>query len=110
VAVMHFIADEEDPAGLIGQLVAGLPSGSYLALSHATVDSRPESVKGERAYDRATVQAHARSREQVQAMVTGLELVDPGLVWAPQWRPEPGAEPDPDPGRSHVYVVVGRKP
>jgi S-adenosyl methyltransferase len=110
VAVVHFIPDEDDPAGLIGQLVAALPSGSLVALSHATADSRPESAKGERVYDRATAQAHARTRDQVQAMVAGLDLVEPGLVWAPQWRPEPGTEPDPDPGRSHVYVAVGRKP
>jgi hypothetical protein len=109
VAVMHFIPDEDDPAGLIGQLVAALPSGSLVALSHATADSRPESAKGERVYDRATAQAHARTRDQVLALVAGLELVEPGLVWAPQWHPEPDVDPDPDPGRSHVYVVVGRK-
>jgi hypothetical protein len=43
-------------------------------------------------------------------MVAGLDLVEPGLVWGPQWRPDPDAKPDPDPGRSHVYVVVARKP
>lgn len=110
VAVMHFIPDEEDPAGLIGQLMDALPSGSHIALSHATADSRPESVQGEKVYERATAQARARSRDQVLAMVAGLDLVDPGLVWAPQWRPEPDIGPDDDPGRSHVYVVVARKP
>jgi len=110
VAILHFIADEDDPASLIGQLLDGLAPGSYVALSHATVDSRPESVKAERVYDRATAKAYARTRDQVQAMVAGLELVDPGLVWAPQWRPDPGTAPDEDPGRSHVYAVVARKP
>jgi hypothetical protein len=110
VAVMHFISDEEDPPGLIRRLVNALPAGSHVALSHATADSRPESVRGEKVYERATAQARARTRDQVLAMVAGLDLVDPGLVWAPQWQPEPDAEPDPDPGRSHVYVVVARKP
>jgi hypothetical protein len=42
-------------------------------------------------------------------MVAGLDLVEPGLVWAPQWHPDPDAAPDEDPGRSHVYAVVARK-
>ncbi|MGH3157557.1 MAG: hypothetical protein ACRDNF_13390 [Streptosporangiaceae bacterium] len=37
-------------------------------------------------------------------------MVEPGLVWGPQWRPDLGTEPDQEPGRSHVYVAVGRKP
>jgi SAM-dependent methyltransferase len=110
VAVMHFISDEEDPAGLIRRLMDALPPGSHVALSHATADSRPESAQGEKVYERATAQARARTRDQVLAMLAGLELAEPGLVWAPQWRPEPGTAPDTDPGRSHVYVAVARKP
>jgi SAM-dependent methyltransferase len=109
-AVVHFIADEDDPAGLIGQLLDGLAPGSYLVLSHGTADSRPESAKVEKVFDRATARVHLRRRDQVQAMVAGLELVDPGLVWAPQWRPAPGAGGSTDPARSHVYAVVARKP
>jgi SAM-dependent methyltransferase len=109
-AVVHFIADEDDPAGLIGQLLDGLAPGSYLVMSHGTADGRPESAKAEKVFDRATASIHLRGRDQVQAMVAGLELVDPGLVWAPQWRPAPGADDSADPARSHVYAVVARKP
>ena len=110
VAVMHFIPDEGDPVGLVARLVSALAPGSFVALTHATADARPESAMGERVYERATAQARSRSRDQVAAMVAGLELVEPGLVWAPQWRPDPQDEPDPDPARSHVYAVVARKP
>jgi SAM-dependent methyltransferase len=110
VAVMHFITDEDGPAGLIRELVDGIAPGSYLVLSHATADSRPESAEGEKVYERATTSIHSRTRDEVAAMVAGLDLVEPGLVWGPQWRPDPDAKPDPDPGRSHVYVVVARKP
>jgi hypothetical protein len=61
-------------------------------------------------YERATTSVQSRTRDQVEAMIAGLELVEPGLVWGPQWRPGPAPEPDPDPGRSHVYVAVARKP
>jgi trans-aconitate methyltransferase len=109
VAVMHFIPDEDDPADLIRRLVSPLAPGSYVALTHATADSRPESAEGEKVYERASAQARGRTRDQVAAMVAGLELVAPGLVWAPEWRPGPGTGPDADPGRSHVYAVVARK-
>ncbi len=110
VAVMHFIPDEDDPAGLVARLVSALAPGSYVALTHATADSRPESAQGEKVYERASAQARARTRDQVAAMVAGLDLVEPGLVWAPQWRPGPPGAADADPGRSHVYAVVARKP
>jgi SAM-dependent methyltransferase len=110
VAVMHFIDDSDRPAELVRELADGLAPGSYVVLSHATADSRPESAAGEKVYERATTSIHARTRDEVAAMVAGLDLVEPGLVWGPQWRPEPDAKPDPDPGRSHVYVVVARKP
>ena len=109
-AVVHFVADEDDPAGLISRVLDGLTPGSYLVLTHATADSRPESAKAARVFERATARAYLRSRDQVQAMVAGLELIDPGLVWAPQWRPDPAADTRADPARSHVYAVVARKP
>jgi trans-aconitate methyltransferase len=109
VAVLHFIPDEDEPAGLITRLVSALAPGSYVALTHATADSRPESAQAERVYERASAQARARTRDQVAAMVAGLDLVEPGLVWAPDWRPGPRDEADPDPGRSHVYAVVALK-
>jgi SAM-dependent methyltransferase len=110
IAVLHFIDDAENPAALIAELAAALAPGSYLALSHATADSRPQSAKAEKVYERATAQAHARSREQVRDLVAGLDLVMPGLVWAPQWRPAAGARRDQSASRSHVYAVMARKP
>ena len=110
VAIMHFVADEDNPAALIGALMDGLAPGSYLVLSHGTADSRPESAKAERVFDRATARAYLRRRDEIQHMVAGLELIEPGLVWAPLWRPDPVTDSGDDPGRSHVYAVVARKP
>jgi S-adenosyl methyltransferase len=121
VAVAHFITDDDRPAELIGQLVRPLASGSYLALSHATSDSRPqEAAEVERIYRGTTTSIHARTRSEVLAILPGgLELVEPGLVWAPLWRPElgavtggypAGASPAGDPEASNVYAVLARKP
>jgi S-adenosyl methyltransferase len=114
VAVVHFISDEDHPADLIGRLVGPLAPGSYLALSHATADSLPrpaeEAEAVEQIYRRTTTAIRARTRDQVLALLNdGLEPVEPGLVWGPQWRPEPGTVPAGDPRDSNVYTVVARK-
>ena len=113
VAIVHFIEDDARPADLIGQLVGPLAPGSYVALSHATSDSRPrEAAAVERIYRGTTTNIHARTRDQILALLgdDDLELVQPGLVWGPLWRPEPGAAPGGDPNDSNMYAVVARKP
>jgi S-adenosyl methyltransferase len=112
VAVMHFIDDDAHPGDLIDQLVRPLAPGSYVALSHATSDSRPqEAAAVERIYRGTTTDIHARTRDQVLALLDGnLELVEPGLVWGPSWRPERGALPGGDPADSNMYAVMARKP
>jgi SAM-dependent methyltransferase len=111
VAVVHYIDDHAQPADLIGQLVRPLAPGSYLALSHATSDGRPREVQAvERIYRGTTTAVHPRTRDQVLGLLgDDLELVEPGLVWAPQWRPDPDAVPAGDPTGSSVYAAVARK-
>jgi hypothetical protein len=112
IAILHFIPDGDDPASIIGDLLAPFPPGSYLALSHATQDGIPvplaDAVKN--VYEEATAQSFPRRREDVLALVRGLRLVDPGMVWIPQWRPDPGAQMPADPERSYGYALVARKP
>jgi hypothetical protein len=108
--VLANVAYEDDPAGLIRALLAPFPPGSYLALSHVTLDGTPESAKAAvKILDRAGISAHPRTRDQVRDLLAGLELVEPGLVWAAEWRPDPGTGQADDPARSHVYAAVARK-
>ncbi len=109
IAILHFIVDEEDPRAIIDQLLAPFPSGSFLAISHGTIDGRPELGAAPRLYDKATSRFYPRSRDEVQALVGGLELVQPGLVWLPQWRPDPDTGLAEDQERSLTYAAVGRK-
>ncbi len=46
-----------------------------------------------------------RSHDEVAALLSGLELVEPGVVQASQWRPDPGTTP----ASSQVWLGVGRK-
>jgi hypothetical protein len=110
VAILHFIPDADDPAGVITKLLAPFPAGSYVVLSHATADGTPAINDAAKVYDEATAQAHVRSHDDVLALVRGLDLVEPGMVWTPQWHPEPGVEIPARPADSLYYALVARKP
>ena len=105
--ILHFFSDADDPRGLIGQLTAPLTPGSYLAISHLAsdvhADEMSETFKGLSA--RMAENVTLRSHDEVAALFSGLELVEPGVVQAAQWRPDAGAAAI----TSQVWVGVGRK-
>jgi SAM-dependent methyltransferase len=89
VAIVHFIRDADDPAGLVAALAGALAPGSFVAISHLTADFAPKAVtSGVGAYN-ALVPAGitARSHAQVTALFGGLPLVAPGVVPVSEWRP-----------------------
>ncbi|MFC3452889.1 SAM-dependent methyltransferase [Amycolatopsis speibonae] len=113
VALLHFMPDEQNPHAVLGFHRAMLPPGSFLAVSHIYV--APEDVETRNAgkrvaeeYGRRTNHtAIMRSREQVAEFFGDLELVEPGLVWLPQWRPGT-AESDAEAARSRGLAGVAR--
>jgi SAM-dependent methyltransferase len=112
VAVLHFVADSDDPWRVVARLRDALAPGSYLVLSHATNESRPELVQAaQKVYsDRAPAQGRTRSRAEILRFFDGFDLVDPGLVYVPQWRPDSPADVPSDPSALWFLVGVGRKP
>jgi len=108
LSILHFVADEDDPAGLIARLLAPFPAGSYVAISHATPDTVPEVNDVERVFDEATTPAHVRSRARIRQLVAGMEIIEPGLTWPPEWRPDPGEEVPANVAESYYCVVVAR--
>jgi hypothetical protein len=112
IAVMHFIPDEDDPWALAARLLAALPSGSYLALSHLTGDFDPAAWAGVVAvYRRSGVTMRVRHKPDIDRFFAGLDLIDPGVVSLPHWRPDPSDVGSP-PGDAavSVYGGVARKP
>lgn len=108
-AVLHFVPDTDDPAGIVGRYIEALCPGSYLAISHATADHDPDEVAaGVRLYQEGGIPITARSHTAVSRLFTGLELVEPGVVLTSQWHPD-GPDPD-DPRRSLSYAGLGIKP
>jgi hypothetical protein len=110
LSILHFVSDEADPAALIAALLDPFPAGSHVAISHATPDSVPAVKDVERVFDEATEQGHVRSRSAVMKLVAGLDLVEPGLAWPPEWRPDPGDEVPANAAEAYYCVVVARKP
>jgi hypothetical protein len=110
LSTLHFVPDEADPAGLVAALLNPFPGGSHVAISHVTPDTVPEVNDAERLFDEATEQAHVRSRSAVMKLVSGLELIEPGLTWPPEWQPDPGDEVPANAAESYYCVVVARKP
>jgi len=109
VAILHFIQDDSDPAGIVTQLRDAMTAGSYLTVSHGTVDVDDAATavadRVLRAYQRSTAPVTLRSRQQIARYFDGFELVAPGLVQVQDWRPD-RSNPDVSGG---IYGGVGRK-
>jgi SAM-dependent methyltransferase len=108
VAVLHFVPDADDPAGIVARLRDAIAPGSYLVLSQVTTPPRtltPEEQAAADRYTRANPVA-MRSHYQIAAFFDGLELVEPGLVDPAKWR----ADDDLATGLVSSYAGVGRKP
>jgi hypothetical protein len=96
-AILHFIPDADGPDGLVARYRDALPPGSYLGLTHATADSRPEEMRAlENLYATSSNPAVARATGWITSLFGDFTLVDPGAVYAPEWRPESDAVANPE--------------
>jgi hypothetical protein len=110
-AVLHYILDDAVAQASIGDLRDRLVPGSYVVISHACLDGGSRDVV-ERVKElyRSTADLRVRRLEQVQQFFAGLELVEPGLVRAPEWRPEGPDDVLLDQPQHYLgFVGVGRK-
>ncbi|EMF01259.1 SAM-dependent methyltransferase [Streptomyces mobaraensis] len=110
VAILHFIPDEEDPAGIVAALAEALPEGSCLVLSHGTTDFHSEAARAAAdAYKNATASVTLRTYADIVPFFDGFELLDPGVVQVPLWHPD-GEPPTPaELARVGFYGGVGVK-
>lgn len=108
-AALHFVPDRDHPHTVVAEYRDAVPSGSYLAISHGSLDgvSQAGVTSGERVqalYQRTDAQLVLRSRADVTCFFDGMDVVDPGVVLLPEWRP------DCDDAYISAYVGVARKP
>jgi hypothetical protein len=108
VAVLHFISDADNPPAIVAALRDAVVPGSYLVMSHVISDFFPEmAARAAVHYKQVTSGATLRSREEVVRWFSGLELIEPGLVQVPYWRPD---ELPSDADKVWLMGGVGRKP
>lgn len=108
IAVLMLLADEEDPWSMVEALRDAMPSGSILGLTHPTADFAPAQVgEAVAAATKAGMTLVARTKEDVRRFLGDWELLEPGLVPVPAWRPD---EPVDDPEQVYYWAAVARKP
>ncbi|MFD7280962.1 SAM-dependent methyltransferase [Streptomyces sp. NPDC059862] len=111
VAILHFVEDADDPYGAVAQLSDALAPGSMLVLTHASYEGIP--LPPERASGAVDVYKDLRnplimrSREEIARFFEGYDMVEPGLVPMPVWRPDTEPE-DEDPYAFSGFAGVGR--
>ena len=78
--------DGEDPWGIVGRLMAAVPSGSYLAVTHGAIDIDATSAEAARQFnERAAVPMTLRTQAEVARFFDGLDLLGPGVVPLDVW-------------------------
>jgi hypothetical protein len=110
VGLLHLVSDEEDPYRIVGDLTNVLSPGSYLILTHPASDVHDDIVaEGARQYNAKVATAQTRrSYQDMERFMSGLELVEPGIVQAHRWHPHPDANVDSY--EVSCWAAVGRKP
>ena len=112
VGVLHFVREDDVAWQSVRTLCEAVAPGSYLAMTHASNETRPELAREhEQLYARTPNPLKTRSLAEITRLLEDFQLVEPGLVFMPLWRPD---GPDDlfldDPERSSGFAAVGRKP
>ena len=111
-AVLQLLGDDDDPHGVVAELVGALAPGSHLVISHLAADIAPDAMAAfALCLDRGARETSVlRDHDEVSRFFAGLRLVAPGVVQVDQWRPR-RARPLPlGAWVPAVYGGVGRRP
>jgi len=109
MAILQHIDEAEDPYAIVDSLLAAVPPGSYLAISHPAADIETEAMAqmAERLNKLMAEKVTFRTRPQVARFFDGLELVEPGMVRVQEWRPASEIEAK---SPAALWGGVARKP
>jgi hypothetical protein len=113
VAVLNFVLDNDEARGVVSRLRDAVTPGSYIAIGHAFSEPLPQEVvdRLEEIYAGSDNPGGFRTRKQIERLFEGLEVVEPGIVLTPLWRPE---GPDDifldEPERTVALAGIGRVP
>ncbi|HEX3650715.1 MAG TPA: SAM-dependent methyltransferase, partial [Pseudonocardiaceae bacterium] len=112
-AVLHFVSDADDPTGILDTLRSAMVGGSHLTITHGTFldDWADKQLDAGEVLSRTPTAMHLRDSEQVAAMLSGMELIEPGIVPVNDWHPDAAVlDDDDDAPKPAVLAVVARQP
>ncbi|OLT21578.1 hypothetical protein BJF78_08160 [Pseudonocardia sp. CNS-139] len=109
IGLLHWIPDEHDPAGAVAYIRHLMPRGSYLAATNLLADDDARAQRVEQSLTSRVGAGFFRPWEQHRKYFEGLQLVEPGLVYANDWRPDGHPSSD-DSYATLLTGAVGRKP
>ncbi|HKB30353.1 MAG TPA: SAM-dependent methyltransferase [Streptosporangiaceae bacterium] len=112
VGILHCIPDRDDPYGIVAELLAGVPSGSYLVIAHPAKDINTGQVAEATARLNRLMaeEVTMRTHSEVCAFFEGLDMVEPGVAQLHRWRIGTDEQvPDASVDLPN-YGGVGRKP
>ncbi len=89
LTVLQFAPDDEAEA-IVRRLMDGCGPGSFAAISHpaSDIDAEPHGEMVRRMNESLTDKVTLRDWEGVTRLFGGLDLVEPGVVRVPEWRPD----------------------
>jgi hypothetical protein len=109
VSILHYITEAEDPYRIVTTFRDAVAPGSHLAVCHVTAEPRPEAEAPVTAvYGQATAPMVPRGHDQMLRFFDGFDLVEPGVVYTPRWRPDVEGELT-DPKSAFTFAGVGCK-
>ncbi|WP_030171342.1 SAM-dependent methyltransferase [Spirillospora albida] len=108
LALLHLITDDDEARRILDHLIGALAPGSFVALSHACADV-PVTRQAVQVWNESGTPnpIKARTREEIEGLFDGLDLIEPGVVSCPRWRPEPN--PWGEPEETMTFCGVARK-
>ncbi|GAA3365214.1 MULTISPECIES: SAM-dependent methyltransferase [Saccharopolyspora] len=107
ISVLHFVRDDQDPAGILATYRDACVPGSFLAISHTTAESLARSTvdEGLAIYQRTSTPVFPRPIAEAPGLLGGYEVLEPGATLVTNWRPD--SEPDPASPVANTWAVVG---
>lgn len=116
VSTLHHVPDEQDPQAIMREMIDALPSGSYVVVSHFyDPDDGSDLAAKARSLEAALLSGSMgsgrfRTREEIESLFGGLELISPGLVIPRDWWPDGPGQQDPLDSQRLILAGVARKP
>ncbi|TDE22968.1 SAM-dependent methyltransferase [Actinomadura sp. 6K520] len=109
VGILHHLHDDEGPQRIVETLMDAVPSGSHLFVT-AFCASSQEAIDAEVQYQGLLGTGRFRTPEEITRYFDGLELLEPGLVPLPLWRPDEAVPDELTVGQRLMYGGIARKP